>query len=708
MRILTASQLRAGHVIWRTSAACHATIVCKLSYRLQPGTCGFADDPQAIIEADGYRQDEKGQSSFVPGDLVPYKPRADLLVSSAGKARPAQPGAFARVTFGTFDKTCEPSELAPIAPDWPARRSLLRQHASGWSHNWSAQPLPDDIDYGFFNAAPHDQQLDPFNGDEHLLLENLHPVHERLASRLPGFRPRAYVEPEDGPPYDLVMACDTVVIEPDRSLITLTWRGRIELADPQASVSVLIAVESGAQLLDYAMVSRRVVAGDEGTRQVKAGAVEEKALPFSGAVPPAHRSSPGTDSPEETHLAVSKASATLTEGMPAWLRAPAGAPPSSGAGSSRGETIPAVAPPPPAPPLPPPPAPPLPAPPPPPAAAPPPVMMAPVVVDAPASPWSGHGHAAAANDARFWSSAPDPLRAAAPMAVSPPQPQPVSATAPVVTARSARPSEVVELLWYDPAAIASIREAPSFKTAILSGRPPILELGYDQDVPPEEPVEVKERRDVMSVMHYANATYDEGLKDEIADAVSDDGTFSPPLVMVIGELLLPFDEIETLKAAVALAKPVSSGDPKLKEALDAADELLATGLALSQAAEKLSSRIREAFAQTPGRALPANYLDKELERVLLTERRYQHRTVLGRKSLRGLVGFSSTPGTAWTLPAYLPEEIALELPMYASFRVRIIAEAHLQQDQYESHAAALRVVALGRVAKLPPLGRGKT
>ena len=43
-----------------------------------------------------------------------------------------------------------------------------------------------------------------------------------------------------------------------------------------------------------------------------------------------------------------------------------------------------------------------------------------------------------------------------------------------------------------------------------------------------------------------------------------------------------------------------------------------------------------------------------------------------------------------------------KLPMFQTMRVRIIAEAHLQQDQYETHPSALRVVALGRVASLAP------
>ena len=40
--------------------------------------------------------------------------------------------------------------------------------------------------------------------------------------------------------------------------------------------------------------------------------------------------------------------------------------------------------------------------------------------------------------------------------------------------------------------------------------------------------------------------------------------------------------------------------------------------------------------------------------------------------------------------------------MFARFRARLIAEAHLQQDQYEESPVALKAVALARVV---PLGK---
>jgi hypothetical protein len=47
--------------------------------------------------------------------------------------------------------------------------------------------------------------------------------------------------------------------------------------------------------------------------------------------------------------------------------------------------------------------------------------------------------------------------------------------------------------------------------------------------------------------------------------------------------------------------------------------------------------------------------------------------------------------------------------MFQRLKVRIIAEVHMQQDQYEAQPIALRVVALARVTALaaPPPGGAK-
>jgi hypothetical protein len=51
---------------------------------------------------------------------------------------------------------------------------------------------------------------------------------------------------------------------------------------------------------------------------------------------------------------------------------------------------------------------------------------------------------------------------------------------------------------------------------------------------------------------------------------------------------------------------------------------------------------------------------------------------------------------------YLPESAADALPLYQRFGARLIAEAHVSVDQYESHPFALAALALARELPAPP------
>src|SRR6185369_17233615 len=173
--------------------------------------------------------------------------------------------------------------------------------------------------------------------------------------------------------------------------------------------------------------------------------------------------------------------------------------------------------------------------------------------------------------------------------------------------------------------------------------------------------------------------------------------FVPPLALASGELELPFDELETLKATVAVVTPLVGADKGLKETLDAINEVLATpGLKSSSGVEGLTQRLRDAFAQGK-RALPQGYLDASVERMLLEQRHYQKRVVFGEPHLRAIF---RPAGAADAIPVYLPEALAPKLPIYQRFKSRVLAEIVPQEDQYESSPCALRAVGLARVISM--------
>ncbi len=89
--------------------------------------------------------------------------------------------------------------FGPLAPLWPSRARCLHRHAAGWDPaRWHERPLPADIDLAYFNAAPPDQRRAAPFGEEHLVLQNLHPLFGTLSTRLAAVHPTATVERGQG------------------------------------------------------------------------------------------------------------------------------------------------------------------------------------------------------------------------------------------------------------------------------------------------------------------------------------------------------------------------------------------------------------------------------------------------------------------------------------------------------------------------------
>jgi hypothetical protein len=134
-----------------------------------------------------------------------------------------------------------PVGFGPIRPEWPVRVDRLRGHAAGWdASRWAERPLPDDLDPFYFNVSPRDQMLDELGGDERIVIENLHPRHPQLVTRLRAPSPRAITK-LTGVEQSISLRCDTLVIDTDRGRAALVWRGQIAIDSPQRDGVVLIS-----------------------------------------------------------------------------------------------------------------------------------------------------------------------------------------------------------------------------------------------------------------------------------------------------------------------------------------------------------------------------------------------------------------------------------------------------------------------------------
>jgi hypothetical protein len=163
-----------------------------------------------------------------------------------------------------------PIGFGPLAPRWCERVEKLYWHAAGWEPGrWNERPVPDDIDAGYFNAAPGDQQVAEIRSGERVVLENLHADHARLVTNLAQVEPRAVVERAGGSA-EVRLRCDTLWIDTDRGCCSLVWRGQVLLGAPREAGRVVVTATSGG----------RAVVGD-GTATVVRGLIGGAALPFA-------------------------------------------------------------------------------------------------------------------------------------------------------------------------------------------------------------------------------------------------------------------------------------------------------------------------------------------------------------------------------------------------------------------------------------------
>ncbi len=648
------------------------------------------------------------------------------------------------------DAPIKPTGFGPLAGDWPTRLARLGRYGEELSGDaWHDRVLPQDFDMGYFNAAPPDQQPGQLRADERIVLENLHRKHPQLVMTLPAIRLRANASGPGGE-RAAVLSCDTLWIDTSSDICCLTYRGQVLLSSHDEGGWVVVSVDPGEPEEPVKRSPRRetTMTGmllleelePEPPRPSTVMPPSMKprpvasTLPFIPSDPP--KSDAGSPPNARTGLPFQSAPDSLVRPDSAVpFRRDVPPPPPSGSGSSPGfppgwSAAPKPKPPPPplsrpqpitTPPAPPP--------------LPPPVqpsriMPAPVLPD---SPWalapasggpapgtiapvvaavagpalpgdfrSGGGALLASNAAAGTQEALSPARGAEPV------------RAMVIPAAALRPapprlsSDALELVFFDPESLPRIRRVAAWKPILteLADRP--IDAEEDDPIEAKEPAAVEDRREIIEILLRADAGAIDAasLDDALRRAVREDGRYLAPLLLVSGELTTPFDEIETLKATITTAAPLTGNDEPLRASVEIAKDFLKLpGLSSSPAvADGLTARVRDAFNNAK-RAVQAGYLDAQTERALVDQRSYQHRLVLGGRRQRalfqfaGLDGSSGLRGGAPTV-TYLPESAAAKLPLFARFKVRLIARLHLPLDQYEQ-GPALEALAMARLCPAP-------
>jgi hypothetical protein len=653
-----------------------------------------------------------------------------------------------------------PVGFGPIASSWQLRRNQLGRHKDSWTErSLSTTPLEEDFDGAYFQAAPPDQQVDGIKDDESLTLEHLHPEHPLLHTRLSGVHPRVFVETGDAAPWDLVMTADTLWIDTDRSICTLTWRGQIGLGMPTQPGRVLVALEERGRRLSWANIAKIAAAGQEDdggaavptdrrpriqalrtlvSIGVQPSGTAEDAAPEPSRVEvvkvPAHLPSlrrtlpfsPGEPAPSPTAEAQRGASSrqTLTmeanppqeirSAIPAWVAPPQGAastaaPPLGAAPPTPRQSAPA--------PL---------------------STTAPLPPRPPSATAPGSTALPAANPPPRPPSAAPPPPPRPPSAAPPPPPAPPSlaeldpssappptptavATAPARNAPPGAPARVnvnASIPAPEPSVVQPTRMGgtPLERLVLVASPPPLpaLELLWF------EPAALTRVRAAwatvlrpLAPVHRVEDAAQLGMRADVSTVL-----VRAPLTdaATLEELMLDtHGEGGTLEAPQALLEGELELSLDPLEALRAAIGV-ATPLASADARLRETLDVASDAVSTFGRGA------RDVIEGLLTRVREDWAQVnrsLPASHLEGQVervllearryqqrelldgvwirALFQAPGAEPKIPLYLPAELARRLPLFRRFQARALVEVLPQQDQYEDCPIALRALALGRL-----------
>ncbi|MEM1032892.1 MAG: DUF2169 domain-containing protein [Myxococcota bacterium] len=606
--------------------------------------------------------------------------------------------------------------FGPLAAHWPSRTRLLgpRNRPPPTVRPLTPTELPSDLDPGFFNAAPREQQLDHLAPDAWLTLEHLHREHASLRVQLPDVAPQVFVE-RDREREEVDARITSLWLDTDRAVVTVTWHARVKLAETHDADRIWVVVAGPGRRVDRAGLSRVIAS----------------LRPDTGAPPSVPRV--GLDEGEEdtqTHMfeteeeraAVAARSLADTggtrvvgsdlsdDGMPEWMRVPpSGMPPPPrprrrpSLSDPPGPTLHGLGPPPggwggagTAPPLAP--------------SAPPPPSTSPPASARPPAPRRLRDTASLPASPAATASPPPAPSAMPPRPPRPPAPS-LAATAETGPSRALASDEprgerrrrprrrraprVVEMLWFDAPTTPLVRQRFDRLCARLDFSP--ADAAHDR--PALEGLDAEHHHLHFGVLTEAPRDEARSLGDRLRAAISDTGRFTAPLVVLEGTLSFPFDDTDRLRATTAVVKPLAGADPKVGALIDHAEAVLAspvlspTSLPVRQALE----RLHKLFGQQK-RVLTSAELDATVTRGLLERRQYARRKLLGGDMIRAAfdAGDPKHP-----LVAYLPRALEDRLPLMTRFEARLLVEAHLRQDEAEAHPHALRVITLGRVHTMP-------
>ncbi len=209
-----------GSLVWtRETGEERTTLVVKRTYDLQPGL-PMADAQEAIRSSENLGGLER------PNDLVPYKAQVDCVVVGSNFSSATNDGA-------PFDLVLRRAKGQPKRLRVEPPSSLRRTSLGGLGRILRSAP---SADADAFQAATIDQRLDELLAGDTLELRRQEEVS--LSVALPTMPPGALLFGDSPEPRPLGLRFDTILVDGDQQVVTMTARTDFSVAIAGAFVVV--------------------------------------------------------------------------------------------------------------------------------------------------------------------------------------------------------------------------------------------------------------------------------------------------------------------------------------------------------------------------------------------------------------------------------------------------------------------------------------
>jgi uncharacterized protein YjbI with pentapeptide repeats len=204
-------------------------------WRRRLGVFHRISDPRPFTEMDLGYENAFGGSGFKRNPLGKGYAPADG--EGGEKVHPLPNVETPRDLIDSPRKRPEPAGFGPLDQTWPQRMKRAGTYDKRWQRE-RFPGLPEDLDWAFFNAAPEDQQVEGyFEGDDTFAIHGMHPEKAVVEGRLPGIRPRCFLnrKNEEGAVLEEAeMRLDTVWLFPRAERGVAIHRALVEVKDEDA------------------------------------------------------------------------------------------------------------------------------------------------------------------------------------------------------------------------------------------------------------------------------------------------------------------------------------------------------------------------------------------------------------------------------------------------------------------------------------------